>query len=141
MNTLFLMESSSMSEKNISETIEKYKKIYQKFQPTFSPAINGKVYYSMAGFKHLIFKNKHRRKNSVIHARMTLIPLIRPVIRRCNEITETRARIEIVKGKSVRVTYKALEARVGKNSTRVKVIIKKTGNNGKYYFQSIMRYN
>lgn len=72
---------------------------------------------------------------------MVLIPLIKPVIRKCTKVTETRTRIEKVNDKETKATYKALEARVGKSSTRVKVVIKKSGENGKYYFQSIMKYN
>ena len=126
---------------NISETINKYKSVYQGFKPTYSPALNDKVYFNMASFKHLIFKNKHRRKNKVIYSRIVLIPLIRPVIRKCQDSTETRTRIETINNKSTQVIYRALEARVGKSGTRVKVVVKKSGKKGNYYFQSIMKYN
>jgi len=125
----------------ISEVINKYKIIYQGYQPTFSPALNDYIYFNMSGFKHLIFKNGHRRKNNVIYTRMVLIPLIRPVIRKSKKVTETRTRIETTKNKDINVTYKALEAKVGKKGTRIKIVIKKSGKNGKYFFQSIMKYN
>ncbi len=126
---------------NIKEVVNKYKIVYKNFQPMYSPAIDEKIYFNMAGFKHLIFKNQHRRKNTVIYARMVLIPLVKPVVKKCQTETETRTRIEIIDGKEMEVTYKALEARVGKSSTRVRVVVKKIGKNGKYYFQSIMKYN
>ena len=125
----------------IGEIINKYKTTYQKLQPIYSPALNERIHFNMAGFKHLIFKNRHRRKNSVIYTRMVLIPLIKPTIRKSETVAETRNRIEIIKGKETKVTYKALEAKVGKNSTKIKVIVKKVGNKGNYYFQSIMKYN
>lgn len=72
---------------------------------------------------------------------MILVPLIRPVIRKSLEVTETRIRTELLKSKETKATYKAIEARVGRKSTRVRVVVKKIGENGKYYFQSVMKYN
>ncbi|MBR2543346.1 hypothetical protein IKF03_02005 [Candidatus Saccharibacteria bacterium] len=126
---------------SLKDVIEKYKNFYNRLTPIYSDAIKEQVYFNMAGFKHLIFKNKHRRKNSEIYNRMVLIPLIRPVIRKCKNEIETRIREEIIDGKEVVVEYKALEAKVGKSSTRVRVVIKKIGKKGRYYFQSIMKYN
>lgn len=125
----------------ISQIINKYKTSYKKFTPIYSPAIKDEVYFNMPGFKHLIFKNGHRRPNKVIYSRMVLIPLIKPVIHVCDKVIETRTSTEIVKGKPTQATFLALEARVGKSATRVRVIVKKIGNKGKYYFQSVMKYN
>ena len=125
----------------INMIISKYEKSYKRFTPIYSQAINEEIYFNMAGFKHLIFKGKHRRPNKVIYSRMVLIPLIKPVIHNCQKETEIRQAIETIKGKELPVTYYALEARVGKSSTRVRVVIKKIGKNGKFYFQSIMKYN
>ena len=94
----------------------------------------------MFGFKHLIFKGKHRRDSKAIFNRLVLIPLIVPVIRNCDEEVEIRIRRETIDGKKIRVTYYALEARVGKDSVRVRVITRKVGTQGKHFFQSIMKY-
>ncbi|MBQ3296749.1 hypothetical protein IJH01_01285 [Candidatus Saccharibacteria bacterium] len=134
-------KSSHQNELPISQIINKYKSSYKKFKPIYSPALNQDIQFSMPGFKHLIFKGKHRRPNKVIYSRMVLIPLIKPVIRKCNEITEIRNTTETIKGKRLKVQYYALEARVGKSSTRVRVVVKKIGKNGEYYFQSVMKYN
>lgn len=84
-----------MDEKeSIREVIEKYKAIYQKLQPVYSPALNEKVFFNMSGFKHLVFKKHHRRNSKVIY----------------------------------------------KSSARIKVVVRKNGIKGKYYFQSIMKY-
>ncbi len=72
--------------------------------------------------------------------RLVLIPLILPVISNCDEEVEIRIRKEIIDGKKVSVTYYALEAHVGKDSVRVRVITRKVGKKGKHYFQSIMKY-
>ena len=125
----------------MSQIINKYKATYKKFKPTYSPALDEDIHFNMSGFKHLIFKGKHRRPNKVIYSRMVLVPLIKPVIHRCNKVTEVRKAVEGVKGQKLEVKYCALEARVGKSSARVRVVVKKIGKNGKYYFQSIMKIN
>ncbi len=122
------------------DLIEKYHTEYKKLKPIHSEAIGEKVYFNMFGFKHLIFKGKHRRDTRVIFNRLVLIPLIAPVIHNCAEEVEIRVRREIIDGKKIKVTYYALEALVGKNSARVRVVTRKVGEKGHHYFQSIMKY-
>jgi hypothetical protein len=130
-----------INERNLQETIAKYRRLYSSIKPTYSEAIGTKVYFNMLGFKHLIFKNKHRRDNNSIYERLILIPLVVPVIHNCDEPVEIRKRPEIIDGKKVWVEYNALEAKVGKSNTRVRVVTRKVGENGQHYFQSIMKYN
>ena len=122
------------------DLIAKYRGEYKKLKPIHSKAIGEKVYFNMPGFKHLIFKGKHRRESAAIFNRLVLIPLIAPVIYNCTEEVEIRIRNEVIDGKKVKVTYYALEAHVGKDSVRVRVVTRKVGEKGKYYFQSIMKY-
>ena len=122
------------------ELVDKYRAEYQKLRPIKSKAIGEKVYFNMPGFKHLVFKGKHRRQSSAIFNRLVLIPLIAPVIHNCEEEVEVRIRNEVIDGKKVKVTYYALEAHVGKDSVRVRVVTRKVGEKGKHYFQSIMKY-
>lgn len=123
-----------------SEYIEKYKAMYLVLKSIFSPAIGEKVYFNISGFKHLVFKGKHRRETKAILNRLVLIPLIAPVIKNCKEEIEIRIRRETIDGKKIKVTYYALEARVGKDGVRVRVVTRKVGKKGKHYFQSIMKY-
>ena len=122
------------------ELISKYRLEYSKLKPIFSKAIGDKVYFNMFGFKHLIFKGKHRRETAAIFNRLVLVPLIAPVICNCDEEAEIRTRREYIDKKKVKVTYYALEAYVGKDSVRVRVVTRKVGDKGKHYFQSIMKY-
>lgn len=122
------------------DLIAKYRAEYKQLRPVYSKAIGEKVYFNMPGFKHLIFKGKHRRETAAIINRLVLIPLIAPVIRNCGEEIEVRIRNEVIDGKKVKVTYYALEAHVGKNSVRVRVVTRKVGKKGRHYFQSIMKY-
>lgn len=94
----------------------------------------------MRGFKHLIFKGPRRRPSAAIVNRLVLIPLIKPTIMSCDEVLETRIRKEIIDGKKVEVTYHALEAHVGQDSVKVKVVVRKVGEKGKFYFYSVMKY-
>ena len=129
-----------MTGKTISYYIGKYRAVYDGLRPEHSPAIGETVYFNAQGFKHLIFKNNHRRTNAAIRNRLILIPLIPSVIKHCKEVTETRTGIETIKGKQTPVTYKALEANVGKGGARVKVVVKKVGDKGSWYFLSVMKY-
>jgi hypothetical protein len=122
------------------DLIAKYRAEYIKLRPIHSKAIGEKVYFNMPGFKHLIFKGKHRRETKAILNRIVLTPLIAPVIYNCEEETEIRTRREIINGKKIKVTYYALEAHVGKDSVRVRVVTRKVGDKGSHYFQSIMKY-
>lgn len=122
------------------DLLAKYRAEYIKLKPIHSKAIGEKVYFNMPGFKHLIFKGKHRRETAAIFNRLVLVPLIAPVIHNCSEEVEIRIRNEVVDGKKVKVTYYALEAHVGKDSVRVRVVTRKVGKKGKHYFQSIMKY-
>ena len=124
----------------MKDIVEKYRNEYKKILPIHSKAIGERVYFNMFGFKHLIFKGKHRRENRAIMNRLVLIPLIVPVIQNCDEEVEIRVRRETIDGKRVRVTYYALEALVGKSNARVRVVTRKVGEKGKHYFQSIMKY-
>lgn len=120
--------------------IAKYRSEYIKLRPIYSEAIGEKVHFSMSGFKHLIFKGKHRRETKTIFNRLVLVPLIAPVINNCVEEVEIRMRREMIDGRKVKVTYYALEAHVGKDSVRVRVVTRKIGKKGKHYFMSIMKY-
>ncbi len=126
---------------NIQSDIQKYRTKYDDLQPIYSPAIDDYVHFNAPGFKHLIFKAKHRRDNATIRNRLCLIPLIPPVIKNCAEEVEIRIRREEINGKKVRVTYYALEHQVGKSKARVRVVTRKVGEKGKHYFQSIMKYD
>jgi len=128
------------SEIKVHEYVVKYRELYQALRPIYSPAIGEKVYFGMAGFKHLMFKGGHRRDTANIIGRLILIPLIPPVIKGCYEEIEIRIRREMIDGHKVKVTYYALEAHVGKDSVKVRVITRKVGEKGRHYFQSVMKY-
>ncbi len=123
----------------INKLIQDYKEKYSQINPIMSPALKQKVYFNMAGFKHLIFKGPRRRSNRDIINRLTLIPLIPPVIKNANHITETRVSYKLVRGKSMRITFYSIEAGVGKSNVIVKIVVRKIGEKGNLFFYSIMK--
>lgn len=139
---LLSLEKMKMTDKRIgtSELIRKYRAMYVLLRPIKSKAIGESVHFNIRGFKHLVFKGKHRRETKAIFNRLVLIPLIAPVIHNCEEEKEIRIRKEVIDGKKVAVMYYGLEAHVGKDSVRVRVVTRKFGVNGKHYFHSIMKF-
>lgn len=119
--------------------IAKYSEIYKNIQPLYSPAICETIYFNGAGFRHLIYKNKHRRKAKIILGRLVLVPLIIPVIENCEKIVETHFRCQVIDHQKVSVVYHALEAKVGRSRIKARLIARKLGKQGKNYFHSIMK--
>lgn len=120
--------------------VNKYKEVFGKLSPIKNNITGEPIFFNMVGFKHLIFKGKHRRATKVIVNRLILVPLIVPTIKNAPEILETRIRKETIDGKRIEVTYHALEAHVGKKSVRVRVVVRKVGKKGRLFFFSIMKY-
>jgi hypothetical protein len=130
-----------MSQLIINDFIAKYRELYKKNRPVFSPALKTEIHFNSEGFSHLLFKGGKKRTDKVIINRLPLIPLAVPVIKICKQTIEVRSRKETIKSQTVAVKYYSLEANVGKSSTRVRVVIRKVGRKGNYNFFSIMKYN
>ncbi|HSX42416.1 MAG TPA: hypothetical protein VLE93_03665 [Candidatus Saccharimonadales bacterium] len=122
------------------EFIRRYKTEFNQLKPVKCATIGEKVHFNMVGFKHLIYKGQHRRPTKVIFNRLVLIPLIIPTLKNAAEILETRIRKEVVDGKKVEVMYHALEAKVGRKSVHIRVVVRKIGQKGQFHFFSIMKY-
>jgi hypothetical protein len=130
-----------MTEVEIKGFIEKYRAIYKTFSPVYSPALGAKVNFNSEGFNHLTFKSGKKRTDNIVINRLPILLLAAPVIKNCPKTIETRTRKENIKGKPTKTTYYALEANVGKSSTRVRVVVRRIGVGGAYNFFSIMKYN
>ena len=59
------------NEFSVEEFITKYKTEFKKLIPVNS-AVGEKIHFNMLGFKHLVFKGKHRRPTKVIVNRLLL---------------------------------------------------------------------
>lgn len=119
--------------------------IYNNINSVFSPVLQAKITFPAEGFNHIIFKNarSERERPSQI-LRFKLLPLAKRLI----EISTTHQEYEeisrefIVKKykKKVRenksVKYWGLIAIIDKR--KIKVIIRKIGNNGSLHFWSVI---
>ena len=120
--------------------IQRYKDKYRKIGDVYCVALGLKVKFTLVGFKHLIFKGSRRRVNSVIKNRLRLIPLAPYVLKKADEVVETRIRKENIYGGRRSVRYDAIEAVVGKSNVRVRVVVRTIGEDGQPHFYSIMKY-
>jgi len=97
----------------------------------------------MRGFNHLRFKvNNTPRNPKEAMYKLGLLPLARPVIHRASFIDSYKSRISPI-GSSRKKIYKNIEywsivAVVGKQNTKIRVILRKIGT-GPIHFWSIMK--
>ncbi len=135
-----MITETSIAKESMQDYISRYKHTYKQISSFNCKVINSEIYFTMPGFKHLIYKNNRRRPNIVIKSRLKLIPLAIPVLKNITKISETRTNNEFHHGKKCTVTYHAFESIVSKSKILVRVIVRIIGENGKPHFFSIMRY-
>ena len=118
---------------------------YGSIGSVFSPAFNQKVYFTAEGFNHIVFKGarSEREKSSQI-LRFKLLPLALKLVKistTYQEFEETIKEFEIKSykkkvRKSKPVNYWGIIAIV--DGRKIKVIIRKIGDNGTMHFWSIV---
>lgn len=135
------MEDNSNYEK-LKEDAQRY---YNDIKHVFSPVLNNAVSFSAEGFNHIIYKRAHaeRERTSQI-MRMKLLPLAKKLVEVATtfqEYEETLHECEVKHFKKRIITSKPvyywgliaiLEGR------KIKVIIRKIGENGSLHFWSIV---
>jgi len=120
--------------------IQRYRAIYQQLKPVNSPALKSKIIFTSEGFNHLLFKHGHRRTIKQIRYRLPLIKLIIPTIKSCDSVIKILETQEKYKHRLIDVTYIELSAIVSsKSPAKIKLVIKKRGLKGKYFFFSVMK--
>ncbi len=130
---------------NYEKLREDAQKYYNSIRSVFSPAFNQKIYFPSEGFNHIIFKNarSEREKSSQV-LRFKLLPLAIKLINistTYQEFEETIKEFEVrsykkkVK-KSKPVNYWGVIAII--EGRKIKVIIRKIGDNGAMHFWSIV---
>lgn len=117
---------------------------YSDYERVYCKILKEYVYFNSIGFRHLIYKRDGtpRTFKEQIY-KLTLLPLVIPVIKNADVILEIR-NISFKYGssskrKTKQATTYALSAFVGKNrSVDTRVILLRVGN-GKLVFYSVMR--
>ncbi len=135
------MEDISNYEK-LREDTQKY---YSSIGGIISPALNEYVQFNAEGFNHIVFKGSRseREKSSQI-LRFKLLPLVVKLVKLSTtyqEFEETLKEFEVksykkrvMKTKSVK--YWGIIAII--DGRKIKVIVRKIGDNGKMHFWSIV---
>lgn len=119
--------------------------IYNNINSVFSPALKDKITFNAEGFNHIIFKKKRsERERSSQLLRFNLIPLAKQLIELSTthqeyeegfkEVSLKRHKKRIIKNSPVK--YWGIIAII--NNKKIKVIIRKIGDNGSLHFWSII---
>ena len=134
------------------EDISNYEKLkddahsfYNGIGKIFSPAFNQEIYFTAEGFNHIVFKGSHseRERPSQI-LRFKLLPLAAKLVKNSTtyqEFEETLKEFEVKSfkkriRKSRPVKYWGIIAIV--DNRKIKVIIRKIGDNGTMHFWSVV---
>lgn len=118
---------------------------YNSINSVFSPVLQSKIAFPAEGFNHLIFKNaRSERDKSSQLLRFKLLPLAKKLI----EISTTHQEYEEITGEFVFKKHKKKikENRTARywgliaiiNNQKIKVIIRKIGDNGSLHFWSVI---
>jgi len=120
-------------------------KFYNSIGSVFCPAFKQKVNFSAEGFNHIVYKNprSEREKTSQI-LRFKLLPLALKLVKTSTTYQEFEESIKEFEVKSFKkkvrksqsVTYWGIIAIV--NGRKIKVILRKVGDNGNIHFWSIV---
>jgi hypothetical protein len=119
------------NKENYKTEREKYFDIYKNFKTSYCKAFESEIVYNAKGFSHIIYKtgNKERGRNEQLQ-RFQYLELAKEFL----EHTNTFQEYEYLKENNI--YYWGLIA-IYKN-IKLKVIIKRNGENGKYYFYSVI---
>lgn len=124
---------------------EAAQELYNNINSVFSPALGEKVAFSAEGFSHIIFKNHHSmREESSQILRFRLLSLAKKLIGLSTthqEFEESLKEVLVKKYKkktreSRMVKYWGIIAIIDKQ--KIKVIVRKIGNNGSLHFWSVI---
>ena len=130
---------------NYDKLKEDAQKFYNSIGSVFSPAFNQKIYFNSEGFNHIIFKNarSERERPSQI-LRFKLLPLALKLLKISTTYQEFEETIKEFNVKSYKkkikkskpVNYWGIIAII--DGRKIKVIIRKIGENGALHFWSIV---
>lgn len=127
---------------NLKETAQEF---YNNIHSIFSPALKEKITFSAEGFNHIIFQNprSERERPSQI-LRFKLLPLAKKLIEisatyqefeeTIKEFTVKKYKKKVKENKAVK--YWDLIAII--DGHKIKVIVRKIGNNGSLHFWSVI---
>src|SRR3989344_5224554 len=130
---------------NYEKLKEDAQRFYNSIRKVFSPAFNQEICFNAEGFNHIIFKgarSERERPSQIL--RFKLLPLALKLIKistTYQEFEETLKEFEVKSykkkmRKTMPVKYWGIIAII--DGRKIKVIIRKVGDNGNYHFWSIV---
>ncbi|MBQ3445221.1 hypothetical protein IJG29_00595 [Candidatus Saccharibacteria bacterium] len=124
---------SNMAQKDLQQIIADTRVRYDSIGRVWCPVLNSYVHFTSEGRLHLIYKG-NRKKRTVKEQiyKLNLFPLVIPVLKTSSEIESWRFR-----GESKNIQYYAISGEVGRKKSRIRVIIKRTGD-GQFNYYSVM---
>ena len=121
------------------EYIKRFSKEYKLLKSTYCKELNERVIFTSEGFNHLIFTHGHKRPLKEIYFRLSLIKYISEIIKNGNHLERIKIKREYFYKKETITKYFAICKTINdKNSMKLKVILRKRGNDGEWIFLSIM---
>ena len=117
---------------------------YAAWVPIYCSAIRKYVFFNAGGFNHLRFKiDNTPREPKIAMYKLGLLPLVRPVIHGATKVEAYERRLAPVGGTRKKILkefeYWAIVETVGKQKTKIKVVLRKAVNGEKIYFWSVMK--
>ncbi len=127
-----------MSKNQTKRYIDRWKRYYKGIGVAYCKYLQTTIHFNSQGFNHLIYKRGHRRSLKEIYNRLPLLKYAKTVVKSARNISSSVFKDETFNGKTVQSSYVALIFEIDRTK-KIKVILRKRGSNGQWFFQSIMR--
>jgi hypothetical protein len=120
------------------------KEDYRTWSPVFCPVLREYVFFHSQGFNHLRFKidNTPRKPQEAMY-KLGLLPLVRPVIHNATKVDKYERRLSPVGGRRKKILkeieYWGLIEVVGKQNTKVRVVLRRIVGSTTIHFWSVMK--
>ncbi len=117
---------------------------YKTWVPVYCVAVRDYVYFNMQGFNHLRLNidNTPRPPAEAMY-KLGLPPLVRPVIHMATVVEKYERRVSPVGGARKKIykemEYWAIESVVGKQKTRMRIVLRKMVGGAHIHFWSVMK--
>ena len=122
-----------------TQLLSRRREEYKKYLPVYCPCLKGDIVFTSDGFNHLRFRVDRTPRNPAEQMyKLRLLPLVIPVIKNSKEVEEYRKFLLSIDKKIKEIHYWSVTARVGKQNTSVRVILRRVGK-GKIHFWSVMK--
>lgn len=126
-----------MTLRPLNQLIEEYYAKYDSIGRIKCKILNSDVHFTAEGRLHLLYKgNRKKRKVAGQRYKLTLFPLVIPVLKYSRDLQNWRF-LNVDDPEDIQ--YYAVVSEAGHSKIKVRVIVKRTGD-GQFNFHSVMRH-